>query len=153
VKLPLRDSLYGDDDAIPVEVADLSELVAAKPRGPVNAKLKWTNVTDEDFERLIFSLISNTPGYENPAWLTKTRAPDRGRDLSVFHVVNDPLLGTARRRIIIQCRHRKVSVTPADVATLREQMEFWGEPRCLGDCDYRAFHGRRGFYHRNKQRI
>jgi hypothetical protein len=129
VKPSLEKTLYGNDEALPVEVSDLAELVAAKPRGPVTAKLKWSNLTDEDFERLILSLISNTPGYENPAWLTQTRAPDRGRDLSVFQVMNDPLLGTKRSRVILQCRHRQSSVAPADVATLREQMELWGEPR------------------------
>lgn len=125
----LQRNLYGDDEAIPVEVTDLSELVAARPRGPVTAKLKWSNLTDEDFERLISSLISSTPGYENPTWLTQTRAPDRGRDLSVFRVVADPLIGTTRSRIIIQCRHRQSSVSPADVALLREQMALWGTPR------------------------
>lgn len=129
VKPPLQKNLYGDDEALPVEAIDLSELVAAKPLGPVTAKLKWSNLTDEDFERLIFSLISNTPGYENPTWLTQTRAPDRGRDLSVFRVVTDPLLGTTRNRMIVQCRHRQSSVTPTHVALLREQMGLWGDPR------------------------
>lgn len=129
VKPALEKNLYGDDEALPVEAADLANLVASRPRGPVTAKLKWSNLTDENFERLIFSLISNTSGYENPTWLTQTRAPDRGRDLSVFRVVADPLLGTTRSRIIIQCRHRQSSVSPADVALLREQMGLWGEPR------------------------
>jgi hypothetical protein len=70
VKPALERSLYGDDEALPVETRDLADLVAAKPRGPVTAKLKWSNLTDDDFERLTFSLISNTTGYENPTWLT-----------------------------------------------------------------------------------
>ncbi len=129
IKPALQRNLYGDDEALPVEAADLSDLVASRPRGPVTAKLRWSNLTDEEFERLIFSLISNTPGYENATWLTQTRAPDRGRDLSVFRVVIDPLLGTTRIRIIIQCRHRQSSVTPTQVALLREQMGLWGEPK------------------------
>lgn len=129
VRPALQQNLYGDDEALPVETSDLAELIAAKPRGPVTAKLKWSNLSDEDFERLIFSLISSTAGYENPAWLTKTRAPDRGRDLSVFRVITDPLIGTLRSRVVIQCRHRQSSVTPADVGVLREQMGLWGEPR------------------------
>jgi hypothetical protein len=47
----------------------------------------------------------------------------------VFRVITDALLGTTRSRIIIQCRHRQSSVTPTDVALLREQMGLWGEPR------------------------
>jgi len=129
VKAALHKSIYGENEALPVEVADLSELVASRPRGPVTAKLKWQNLNDEEFERLIFSLICNTAGYENPAWLTQTRAPDKGRDLSVFRVVSDPLSGTTRSRIILQCRHRQSSVTPTDVALLREQMAQWDEPR------------------------
>ena len=129
VRKGIHKSLYGEDEALPVEVVDLSELVASKPRGPVTTKLKWGYLSDEDFERLIFSLIAGAAGYENPAWLTQTRAPDRGRDLSVLRVVNDSLSGTTRSRIIIQCRHRQSSITPTDVSLLRDQMAFWGEPR------------------------
>jgi hypothetical protein len=93
-------------------------------------ELRWSNLTVEEFERLIFLLISGENGYENPTWLMHTNAPDRGRDLSVFRVSTDPLSGTSRSRIIIQCKHRRSnSVSPADVAILREQMRLWGEPR------------------------
>jgi hypothetical protein len=130
VKKGLAKTLYGEDEPLPVETGDLADLVASKPRGPVSAKLRWSNLTAEDFERLIFSLISSENGYENPTWLMHTNAPDRGRDLSVFRVSTDALSGTSRIRIIIQCRHRQSdSVSPADVATLREQMRLWGEPR------------------------
>jgi hypothetical protein len=130
VKSTLVKSLYGDDEPLPVETADLGELVATKPRGPVSAKLRWSNLTAEDFERLIFSLISSAKGYENPSWLMHTNAPDRGRDLSVFRVTTDALSGTNRSRTIIQCRHRlSDSISPAEVATLQEQMRLWDEPR------------------------
>jgi restriction endonuclease len=130
VKKGLRQGLYGAHDPIPVGVADLSELVAAKPSGPVSTKLKWSNIDDEDFERLMFSLIGSVASYENPEWLTKTNAPDRGRDLSVTRVSVDPLSGTTRSRVIIQCRHRQnSSVSVSDVATLKLQMSSWGDPR------------------------
>jgi hypothetical protein len=130
VKTGLNKSVYGEDEPLPVETTDLADLVAAKPRGPVTAKLKWGSLTAEDFERLIFSLISGAKGYENPDWLMHTNAPDRGRDLSVFRVTTDTLAGTIRSRVIIQCRHRQASsISPADVAVLREQMVFWGEPK------------------------
>jgi hypothetical protein len=62
--------------------------------------------------------------------LTRTNAPDRGRDLSVFRVINDSLAGSIRSRVLIQCRHWTTrSVAPADVATLKEQIGMWEPPK------------------------
>jgi len=130
VKAGLRKSLYGEREPVPVEVEDLGALVSKKPRGPVATKLLWERVTDEDFERLVFGLISSEHGYENPEWLMKTNAPDRGRDLSVYRVYTDPLGGTLRQRVIIQCKHwQSKSVGPSEIATLKEQMKMWEPPR------------------------
>jgi hypothetical protein len=75
-------------------------------------------------------LISSETGYENPQWLMKTNAPDKGRDLSVYRVINDSLGGTIRHRVIIQCKHwLSKSIGPSDVATLKEQMKLWEPPR------------------------
>lgn len=130
IKDALRRGLYGVNEAIPVEVKDLSDLVAARPEGPVTTALAWANLDDEDFERLVFTLISDTPGYENPEWLMQTRAADRGRDLSVTRVVQDALSGTQRSRVVIQCKHWKSrSVALADAAATKEQMSLWADPR------------------------
>ncbi len=130
VKSGLRKSLYGEKEPFPVEINDLEEIVGKHPKGQVATKLRWDHLSDEDFERLIFALISSEKGYENPEWLTKTKAPDRGRDLSVVRVINDPLGGTSRYRVIIQCKHWLTkSITPTEVATLREQMKIWEPPR------------------------
>jgi hypothetical protein len=60
----------------------------------------------------------------------RTNAPDRGRDLSVTRVANDPLGGTIRGRVIIQCKHwSDKSVSVADVSELRAQMKLWEPPR------------------------
>ncbi len=130
VKLGLQKGLYGENEPIPVGVEDLSDLVSSKPSGPVTTQLNWENLGPVDFERLIYSLISAEEGYENPEWLMKTNAPDRGRDLSVVRVVSDALSGMSRLRVVIQCKHwldRSVSV--ADVSEVKEQMSLWGEPR------------------------
>ena len=66
VKAGLRKGLYGANEPLPVGVDDLSELVAAKPKGSIATALNWGKLDDDDFERLIFSLISDTNGYENP---------------------------------------------------------------------------------------
>jgi hypothetical protein len=129
-KRALRNGLYGANEPLPVDIADLTSLVNTKPHGPITTKLQWTNLDDDGFERLIFALIGNEPGYENPEWFMKTRAPDRGRDLSVTRVVNDGLSGTSRQRIIIQCKHWLTkSVALQDVSTAKDQMSLWGEPR------------------------
>ncbi len=130
VKAGLRKSLYGEKEPIPAEVEDLSALVQNKPRGSVSTSLTWEHLTDNEFERLIFALISSEKGYENPEWLMKTNAPDRGRDLSVYRIFVDPLGGTFRQRVIIQCKHwLSKSVGPSEVAILREQMKLWEPPR------------------------
>lgn len=129
VKAGIRTTLYGEREPLPIEVEDLGVLVSKKPRGPIATKLRWDHLSEEDFERLIFVLISSELSYENPEWLTKTNAPDRGRDLSVYRVYSDPLGGTLRKRVIIQCKHwLSKSVGPAEVAVLREQMKMWEPP-------------------------
>lgn len=129
-KAGLQKSMYGDNEPMPVEIEDLETLTSAKPRGAVATKLKWDSLTEEQFERLIYTLVATESGYENAAWLTKTEAPDRGRDVSVFRVQADTLGGTMRQRVIIQCKHwLSRSVGIAEIATLREQMKTWEPPR------------------------
>lgn len=130
VKAEIRRGLYGINEPLPVAVADLDDIVAAKPRGPILTKLQWATLNAEGFERLIFALIASEQGYENPEWLMHTNAPDRGRDLSVMRVVIDRLTGTMRSRVVIQCRHGPVrSIGVGDVSVVKEQMKLWGDPR------------------------
>ena len=113
----LRADLYGDHDPVPVVAKDLGEIVAVRPVGPATTKLDWSVLNDEDFERLVFLLISNVPSYENPRWLQKTHAPDRGRDLSVDRIESNHLAGVRRYRTIIQCKHWLLkSVGPVTLA-------------------------------------
>jgi len=126
----LRKWVYSDNDPIDVDIADLENVVNSKPKGGVATKLNWSNLSAEEFERLIYALVAMAPGYENAAWLMKTNAPDRGRDVSVFRVHSDALSGTMRRRVIIQCKHWMTkSVGMAEIAILREQMKLWESPR------------------------
>ena len=105
VRASLSDGLYGEFDPIPIAAADLGEVVNEHPTGPVSIKLKWSALADEDFERLVYQLLSETKGYENAQWLQKTHAPDRGRDLSADRVYADPLGSVRRFRTIVQCKH------------------------------------------------
>jgi hypothetical protein len=130
VKASLRLNLYSDNEPVPVPVADLGDVVASRPKGHVPTKLNWSSLSDEDFERLMFTLISDSPGYENPEWLQQTKAPDKGRDLSVTYVESNPLAGVQRYRVIIQCKHwLSKSVSANDVSATRDQMELWQPPR------------------------
>lgn len=130
VKAAVMDQMFGEDDPLPVAVADLGDLVRARPTGPVATQLAWSSLTAEDFERLIFMLVSTATGYENPEWLMRTKAADQGRDLSAYRVVADPLAGTIRDRVIIQCKHwLSKSIAVAELALLREQMKLWEPPR------------------------
>ncbi len=104
--------------------------MANQPRGPIATKLNWEKLPPDDFERLIFVLIGAEPGYENPEWLMQPNAPDRGRDLSVTRVVADPLSGTIRSRVVIQCKHwLSRSINVPDVTALIAQMKLWEPPR------------------------
>ncbi len=130
VKSGLTKGLYGRDEPLPVDVADLASLAATQPKGRVVTKLKWNSLSEEDFERLVFSLIGAAPGYQNPEWLMHTNAPDRGRDLSVFRIVDDPLSGAIRSRVLIQCRRRIAKgVSASDIASLKEQIGSWEPPK------------------------
>jgi len=130
VKAGLRLNLYANNEPVPVAVNDLGDVVASRPKGHVPTKLNWSSLSEEDFERLLFSLISDSPGYENPEWLQQTRASDKGRDLSVTYVESDPLAGVHRYRVIIQCKHwLSKSISATDVSATRDQMELWQPPR------------------------
>lgn len=129
VKKSLLEGIYEENDPIPLEVEDLSILVAAKPKGSID-KINWTKIDPEDFERLIYTLLSSSEGYENPQWLMHTNAPDRGRDLSVERVVRDSLSGVQRQRVIIQCKHwLSKSISVAEIQMLQGQMKLWEPPR------------------------
>jgi hypothetical protein len=98
--------------------------------GRLTTHLDWSKLGPEDFERLIFLLVSDTPGYENIQWLTNTKASDRGRDLSAVRIQKDDLSGTIRSRVIIQCKHWIKKTVNADTVTqIKQRMLEWEPPR------------------------
>ncbi len=119
-------ALYTEEEPLPVDMSDLTSVVEARPTGSVTTALDWTQLDEASCERLIFNLLSDAPGYENPQWLTNTRAPDRGRDLSVDRVIADSLSGSTRQRVLVQCKHWTTqSVGPTDVAGEVAKAELW----------------------------
>ena len=122
IRPALAEGLYGEDQPLPVPVEDLGDLVAARATDSVPTRLHWEGLSSEEFERVIFALISGAANYENPQWLTRTNAPDRGRDISAVHVTADELTDTRRERVIIQCRHWLTrSIGVAEFSTLKSQ--------------------------------
>ncbi|MFJ8690882.1 restriction endonuclease [Micromonospora wenchangensis] len=129
VRSDIAAGMYDDYEAVPVEVDDLGALTDARPAGPVTTALEWSALDDEQFERLVFNILSEASGYENIQWLMKTRAADRGRDLQATRVRIDPLSGTRRDRVIVQCKHwLSKSVTLQDISDNVAQMRLWEPP-------------------------
>ena len=125
----LRSAIYGPDDPVPVDTADLAALVSAAPKGRVVTALNWEGIDDEGFERLLYNIVSDTPGYSNAQWLMHTRAADRGRDISVTKTVDDPLSGSRVLRVIVQCKHwQSKGIGMSEVTTLVNQMSLWEPP-------------------------
>jgi Restriction endonuclease len=129
VRTDIEANLYYELEPVPVSATDLASLVKEKPTGPVTTKLKWDAISAEEFERLLFNLISDAGEYVNPLWLMQTNASDRGRDLSVERIITDELSGTQRQRVIIQAKHwTKKSVRPTDVAEMLTEISLWEPP-------------------------
>lgn len=128
VKPRIERALYADREPLPVGMADLGTLAEARPAGPVPTELDFSKLDDEKFERLVFSLLTTTEGYENATWLMETRAPDRGRDLSVDRVNVDALTGATHDRVIVQCKAWKKSISPTECVAALAPLPLWEPP-------------------------
>lgn len=129
VRTDIESAGLSDADPIPVVGIDLGAAAAAHPAGSASTGLAWTKVTDDGFERILYDLLGGLSGYQNVQWLMKTRAPDRGRDLSLERVIVDGS-GTVRtERVIVQAKHwMSKSVAPADVTGTLAALSLWEPP-------------------------
>ncbi len=92
--------------------------------------LNWSSLDASEFESLVFQLLSAIPSLEDVRWLTATNAPDRGRDLSALHMQADPLLGTIRRRLIVQCKHwLRKGISAQEIASAKQTIRLLEPPR------------------------
>ena len=129
VRTALQENLYSELEPLPVDVDDLGLLAAESPRGTVSTSLVWANITAEEFERLLFNILVDAAEYESVRWLTRTNAPDRGRDLSADRVQIDSISGTRRERVILQAKHWLTkSIAVDDAAEAVAQMKLWEPP-------------------------
>ncbi len=59
----------------------------------------------------------------------KTRAPDRGRDLSAERVIRDDGVTTRTERLIVQAKHwTSKSVAPSDITSTLAALPLWEPP-------------------------
>ena len=127
VRSALIDLIF-EGEPLPVEVADLGDLVRSKPTGSVTSRLTWGQIDEEDFERLVFDLLRSASSYENVEWLMKPNAPDRGRDISADRVSKDDLSVTRRLHVLFQCKHwQSRSIGISEIQTLLAGVELWSK--------------------------
>ena len=109
---------FTDTDPLPVPGIDLGHAAGGLLTGPATLALRWDRLDDDGFERLLYDLLQAFPDHQNVQWLMQTRAPDRGRDLSLERVVRDATGGVRTERVIVQAKHwLRRSVRPVEVHT------------------------------------
>ena len=103
------------------------------PAGGISTAILWPALDDEAFERLLFDHFRGFQSYQNVDWLMKTRAPDRGRDLSAERVNRDDGGTTRIERVVIQAKHwTSKSVAPIDIQTAMAALSTWEPPVVRG---------------------
>lgn len=129
VKPDIKAAGFSDTDPLPVPAIDLGEAAARHPTGAATTALAWQKLDDDGFERLLYDLLRSFPEHQNVQWLTKTRAPDRGRDLSMERVLRDSTGGVRTERVIVQAKHwLSRSVGHTDLAETVASVSLWEPP-------------------------
>jgi len=114
---------------IPIHIDDSVSLAQRTGNDVIIAKLRWGVIDEEEFERLLFNIVANAEDYNNPQWLMRINAPDRGRDISVERMTKDTLSEIRIHRVIIQAKHwLSKSVRPDDISSAITQMALWEPP-------------------------
>lgn len=134
VRPDIEAAAFTESDPLPVP-ADLDLGVAAAGRltGSATLALAWERLSDDEFERLLYDLLAAFPDHQNVQWLTHTRAPDRGRDLSMERVLHTAT-GTVRtERVLVQAKHWLTkSVGPAHMEATVAGVKLWQPPVVRG---------------------
>ncbi|WP_328678346.1 restriction endonuclease [Streptomyces sp. NBC_00322] len=122
-----------DSDPLPVPDLDLGSAAAGSLTGVATIALPWDRLDDDKFERLLYDLLRDFSEHENVQWLMHTRAPDRGRDLSLDRVIRDGTGGVRSERVIVQAKHwLKRSVDVAALAATVAAVKLWEPPVVRG---------------------
>lgn len=133
IKPDIEAGSLSDTDPIPVPEFDLGQAAAGRLTGAASTALRWDQIGDDTFERLLYDLLREFPEHENVTWLTKTRAPDRGRDLALDRVLRDGTGGVRHERVIVQAKHwLSKSVGLAEIAANVAAVKLWQPPVVRG---------------------
>lgn len=125
----MNEHFYAEDEPIPLAEKDLLRIAPQNETGRVYGKYRWETISPEEFEEVVFHLVRSTGGYENVSLQTHINASDRGRDIGCFFLEVNPLCGTDRKRVVIQCKHKfESSIGLPIVNSLVGQMSLWGDP-------------------------
>lgn len=129
VKKDIEAAIYPDVEPLPSAGFDLGIAAAYTLSGGASVQLDWEALDDDGFERLLFDLLRESPGYKNVQWLTRTHAPDGGRDVSADKVSTDSTGLTRIERVIVQARHwLSKSLGAPDVSAAAAQCQLWEPP-------------------------
>ena len=133
VRSDIEAAAFSDPDPLPVPDMDLGQAAAGHLTGTATIALPWDRLDDDGFERLLYDLLRDFPEHHNVQWLMQTRAPDRGRDLSLDRVLRDSTGSVRSERVIVQAKHwLKRSVGPAEVANTVAVIKLWPPPVVRG---------------------
>src|SRR6185437_14681359 len=117
---------FTDTDPLPVPNIDLGQAAAGHLTGTATITLPWERLDDDGFERLLYDLLRAFPDHQNVQLLMHTRAPDRGRDLSMERVLQTSTGEIRTERVIVQAKHwLKRSVSVPDVAATLATVKMW----------------------------
>ena len=129
VRSDVEAAALAETDPLPVPDIDLGQAAAGHLTGVATIAVPWANLDDDGFERLLYDLLRDFPEHQNVQWLMQTRAPDRGRDLSLDRVLRDSTGGVRTERVIVQAKHWLTkSVGPTEVASTIATISLWQPP-------------------------
>ncbi|MGI8537515.1 MAG: restriction endonuclease [Mycobacteriales bacterium] len=129
VRVDVEAAGRGDADPLPVPDLDLGLAAAGQLTGGATSALPWDRVDDAGFERLLYDLLRDLPGHQNVQWLQRTRAADRGRDLSCERVTETGAGSTRTERVIVQAKHwLSKSVGAAEISANVTNMALQAPP-------------------------
>lgn len=129
VRRDIEAAVHADTDPLPVPDIDLGRAAVSPLSGRATIALQWSRLDDGGFERLLYDLLRDIPEHVNVQWLMATRAPDRGRDISLDRILRDSIGGARTERVIVQAKHwLSRSLRATDVGNAMTAVKLWPAP-------------------------
>lgn len=120
---------YSEFDPIEVTAGELNDYADLTFSGNVVTSINLDSLTAEDFESLMFDVLSSIPNYVNVSIPLKTNAPDQGKDITFSLRVQTGFGGELLEPGVLQAKHWKAtSVSVNDIADTLNHVPLWGPP-------------------------